>query len=224
MHATLPAHAGEAAQRGRGGAGAGAGAAGVVTRSFAATTRARTRAPASPSFSPRSQRLPPPPTLLRLAQNSTAAGGGGATPQVKFAALSKEVIADYVRSGEPFDKAGGYGIQARRAPSPSAARWQAALRADGTPHRLQPPAASRRREAAGGCAGFFGEAAQRGAPTAANNRCRDDSNPRLSAQGAAGSFVEGIDGCYYNVMARRNPARHAPARAPGLTPDAPTRH
>lgn len=33
--------------------------------------------------------------------------------QVTFAPLSEEEIADYVASGEPFDKAGGYAIQGR---------------------------------------------------------------------------------------------------------------
>lgn len=41
---------------------------------------------------------------LRLAQEVT---------QVTFASLDEEEIADYVASGEPFDKAGGYAIQGR---------------------------------------------------------------------------------------------------------------
>jgi len=40
---------------------------------------------------------------------------GAEITQVRFRALSDDEIAAYVRSGEPFDKAGGYGIQGRAA-------------------------------------------------------------------------------------------------------------
>jgi septum formation protein len=50
-----------------------------------------------------------------------AAPGGGspllerATTRVRFYPLEPEEIAEYVATGEPFDKAGGYGIQGRAA-------------------------------------------------------------------------------------------------------------
>ncbi len=50
-----------------------------------------------------------------LRSSPAAIREGSVTTRVKFKALSAEEIRWYIRTGEPFDKAGGYAIQGRGA-------------------------------------------------------------------------------------------------------------
>lgn len=105
-----------------------------------------------------------------------------ATTTVQFDALSPAAIAAYVASGEPFDKAGSYGgsmAGGGSAGSGALEAWAAGARVDP------------------GCG-----AARCSIVRAEHPRLPLRTHAPMVAgiQGLAGSFVRGIDGCFFNVV------------------------